>query len=340
MKDFFLNLFKSSPMMPEAYTGANLDTRPPEAKTNDIHFQEVVVNANPVIWTTKTSYRQFPVLNQNGTYECGAFSGRKALGVMYSTYPQYGQYVDFSSSQIYQTRSGTAGMSLDEIISAWKQGVTLQGLVNDNPRTDADTNSLIIPQWMRGVGVTFAVSNGVYLPNDIDTIASVIQTTGKAVILLTYFLASEWSQTTPIRITGALSPDAPTTLRHFVTAVDFGLVNGVKTLVIEDSAWFGGINRRFITEDWVMNRVIQAGYPMNFKFMPVAGNRPTYDGQTIVSLQTCLQYDGEFPLNVATIESFGPITRAAVAKFQAKYALSVSSALDSATRDKVHQLFP
>jgi hypothetical protein len=140
-------------------------------------------------------------------------------------------------------------------------------------------------------------------------------------------------------IINPLSAYSLTALKHYVTAVDWTLYNGQKCLIVEDSAWFGGLNRRIITEDWVKNRVVTAAYPMNFKFGPVS-TAPSYDGVTIISAQKCLQADGDFPLNVSFAENVGPTTRASLLKFQVKYNLPQTGAIDVATQSKLHQMFP
>ncbi len=321
-------------------TGALLDSRPKEERVNDIYFSDIVASANPVVWTEKTTYRTFPKLNQNQTNECGAFSARKSLGIMYAQYPKYGQYIDFSSSDIYQRRAnkGQPGMALNDIFAILKNGAVLQMLVNDNPKVDADTDGLIIPGWMKTVGEQFAISDGVYVGNDIDTIASIIQTTGKGVILMTYFTSGEWSKQIPYIVNDYLTAYDPSALRHFVVATDFTMKNGVKHLVIEDSAPFGGISNRLMSETWLKKRVVQAGYPMNFKFN--VSDKATYDGATIVSAQKCLQSAGYFPTNVAFVENIGPTTRAALAKFQSVNSIPVTSSLDEQTRNLLHKLFP
>jgi len=324
---------------PPTYLGANLDVRSVEEKSNDIHFKDIVASANAVDWTTKTNLRSFPVYNQYNTAMCGANALSKALGIAYST--SYKSYVGFSRADIYQRRFNkpSGGMSLPDMFKIASEGVTLEQLTPLDIRKDSDADNLVIESFKRDVGKVFSVSGGAYLSNDIETIASVIQTTGKGVILLTYFNSGEWSKETPYIVDLGLT--VLKGIRHFVTAVDFTLKDGKKYLVIEDSAWFGGINRRFISEEWVNKRVYAAGYPINFKFSQGStSTKPSFDG-SIISVQKCLRYEGLFPNNISYVESLGPITKKALALFQSKHGLMpLTSTLSPETISKLKELYP
>lgn len=344
MKDFFKNLLNMS--RPPEFTGALLDNRPQSVKDNDVKFTEVVGTAAAVNWN-KSAYRKFPDLDQHQSNECGAFSARKYLGILYSLLPQYGQYLDFSNGHIYQRRYNRpqAGMMLADVLTIMGQGTTLIALTNEKTNTDADSDNLVIPQWMKAVGEQFATGKPVFINSEFfDTIASVIQVTGKSVIGLGFFLASEWSTEYPRILNPMLSYVDPAALHHFYTFVDYATIGGIQYLVIEDSAHFGGYARRFVTREWVTSRIIQAGYTMNFKFTDSssspASTRPSYDGVTIVSAQKCLQYEGLFPSNVAFAENVGPVTRDALLKFQNRYGLVATGRLDAATISKLGSLYP
>lgn len=337
MFDFFKNLLKSTQPLT---TGALLDTRTvKEKEIEDINFKDIVASVNAVNWTVKTP-RSFPSYNQNYTLACGANALAKALGIAYSHC--YGIYIPFSRVDIYQRRINApgGGMSLWDMFDIASKGVTLEQLTPGNFRNDEELDKAVIESFKKEIGAVFKTTGGVYLPNDIEQIASVIQTTGKGVILLTYFLSSEWSVSFPKIQNRILKSNDPSSLRHFVVAVDFMLRDGKKYLVIEDSALFGGLDRRFLSEDWIKNRVVSAAYPMNFRFSEGANARPSYDGITIISLQQCLRFEGIFPNNISLVESLGPITKNALEAFQKKYVLPVTRMIDTQTKNKLHQLYP
>lgn len=326
-------------MFDSNFTGALLDERPPEDKVNDISLSDIVGSANAVNWTNK-SPRTFPIYNQNQSFMCGANALSKALGIAFNT--TYGTYLTFSRADIYQRRFNRpgAGMALYDMFSIASGGVTLEQLTPKEILTDNDAESLVIENFKHEVGKVFSISSGgIYPPNDIEAIASVIQTTGKGVILLTYFLTDEYSKELPVQTDSSLTSTENRALRHFIVAVDYTLINGQKYLWCEDSAHFGGFNKRLISESWIKNRVIQTGYPMNFKFTSGGTVKPVYDGVTITSAQKCLRYEGLFPTNIAFVENLGPVTKKAIIAFQLKYGIQQTGTLGPITQGKLHTLY-
>lgn len=330
-------------------TGALIDTRSPEEKKNDVHISDIVAKINVVEWKEKKreEWRRFPEFNQNQSYMCGANMGAKMLGI--AGWIKYGVFYKFSRAHIYQRRFNKnigdgEGMMMSDIFKILGLGVTLEQLTNEKINTDYDADTLLIDNLQAEVGKAFAISGAVYVPNDIEVIASVIQTTGKGVGFLTYFTSAEWSREVPIILDYSLRYSDDKSLRHFIVGVDNfrnGIVNGgSKFIKIEDSAWFGGLYERLLTEDWIKNRVIQAGYPMNFKFLVGTGDRPSYDGMTIISVQKCLRFEGLFPMNVDFFENVGPTTRTALIAFQKKYGIVPSGIMDASTKNKLYQLYP
>ena len=330
------------------YTGALIDTRPEEDKKDDIRIEDIVASVNEPVWSykTKDKWRRFPVFNQFKTNMCGANAYSKILGIV--CFIKYGVFYTFSRAHIYQRRynkniGSGQGMMMSDIFYIGSLGVTLEQLTGERILTDYDADNLLIDNLQTKVGEAFSINGAVYIPNDIDTIASVIQTTGKGVMFLTYFTSEEWSREVPIIINNNLLYDSERSLRHFVVGVDsffYDQGEKIKGIKIEDSSHFGGINERVLTSDWIKRRVIQVGYPMNFKFLVGAGDRPSYDGVTIVSLQKCLRYEGLFPTNISFIENLGPTTRKSIQAFQMKYKLLVTGGITDELSKKMHQLYP
>ncbi len=337
------SLFKPQPL---TFTGALIDTRPEEQKKDDIHFKDIVGTANAVDWKVKSisECRRFPEYDQKRSFMCGANALSKAMGIIFQL--KYGAYYAFSRAHIYQRRYNKifgdgAGMVMNDMFKIAGLGVTLESLTGEKITTDYDADSLLIDNLATKVGEAFSISGAVYLPNDIDTVASVIRTTGKGIIFLTYFTSGEWSKEMPTINDYSLTYKDTRALRHFVVGVDYLLYSGMKKgIKIEDSAHFGGLSERILTQEWIDRRVIQAGYPMSFKFLIGSGDRPTYDGQTIISAQKCLKYDGLFPTNISYIENIGPVTRTALKAFQSKYGLNVTGVIDDATVAELRIRYP
>ena len=314
-------------------TGALVDTRDSAAKQKDYYFNELVATSAPVNWTEKqkSEWRKFPIYSQNGSGSCVAQTMAKLLGVIY--WLSNNVYVHFSATDIYQQRSNkpTAGMSGVEAFDIAKKGVTLEELVPSQNMTDAQMDLADIPQYKKEVGKIFQVPNYVLLrTGDIDTIASIIQTTGKAVMTWFYFTHDEWTNEPSVK-NSKLSLTGTGVSRHSVTAVDFTLYKGKKALIIEDS-WgtsYGLAGQRIITEDFFKARNWFAGYPITFKFLEESTDKPKYTfltnlefGMTtnaVIELQNILKYEGLFPANIDSTGYYGAITRTAVEKFQDKY---------------------
>lgn len=342
---------------PRLSTGALPDERTESEKERDYRFEEIVASANPVDWREKpqSEWRKFPIFNQNGSGSCVAQTLAKLLGVLY--WLKNGDYVHFSATHIYQRRANkpNSGMWGIDALDIARKGVTLEVLAPSQKMTDAQMDSVEIETYKQEVGEIFRIGNYVVLPtNDIETIASVIQTTSKAVMVWYRFNYDEWTDIPQVKTT---TP----TLHHSVAAVDFILHEGKKALVIEDSWGIGSAieGRRIITEDFHRTRNTFAAYPINFVFetAPDSKKKPRYvfiadlqfgqKSDDIKALQDILKYNGLFPKNVESTGYYGAITAKAVLAFQKKHRIADDAELDSLggrivgakTRSKLNELY-
>jgi len=344
------------PEEPQFQSGALLDTRTEEAKLSDYKFEELVVSINPVNWIEKVqgAWRRFPIFNQDGSSSCVAQTLAKLLGILY--YLKNQLYVHFSATHIYQRRANkpSSGMMGVDALSIGKQGVTLEELVPSQNMNDSQMDNTQIPQYKKDVGSVFKIGNYVILPvKDIDTIASVIQTTEKGVMVWFYFQGNEWTDVPEIKNPN-LNLYAASTGRHSVTAVDFTMYAGEKALIIEDS-WgkFAGLQgQRVIRESFFKARNFFAAYPITFKFedqtvpppvppqpVPPVNPKPKYNFTKVLTfgmsdpdvkvLQDILKYEGTFPKNVNSTGYYGSITAKGVFNFQIKHKVASLSELQS-----------
>lgn len=342
--------------------GALIDERPVEEKEKDYQFEEVVANINPVTWVEKprNEWRKFPIFNQDGSGSCVAQTEAKELGVMRWLKDQI--YIHFSATDIYQQRSNKPGSGMGSANARAilkNKGATLEILVPSQGMNDKEMDSVEIAEYKRQVGEVFKVSNYLKVPKDIETVASIIQTTGKALMLWFYFEYREWKDV-PVVLNTELPQSGANTCRHSVAGVDFILCGrsnmpefpetwGKKAIVIDES-WGPNItifqSQRVITEDFFNARNFYAGYLTNFKFddqtqpeplpepLPEP-NKPKYTfnrdlefsatykvDQDVVALQNILKYEGFFPSNTQSTGYFGSITKVAVGKYQAKYGIA------------------
>jgi hypothetical protein len=329
----------------EFNSGCLIDNRPESEKIKDFHFKEFVASAAPVEWKEKpeSEWRKFPDLNQGISNSCVMATIDKLGLVM--LWLKEKTFVLFSRA-FYQMRSNkpSGGMIGVEAFEIWrKNGLPLEQLVPSEKMSDAELDAIQIEQYEKYIAKVFAISGHVGLDNgDFETLASVIQVTGKAVMAWFYFTTEEWSKYIPT-VSGKIN--FGTALRHSVAVVDFFLVGGKKYLLIEDSAWFGGLTRRLISEEFFRERNWFIRYPTNFKFQDQTiipeSIKPVYKFKNIVrygmennpdvrALQDILKYEGFFPIERDSTGNYFAMTTAGVLKFQLKY--------NVATPDELHQL--
>ena len=338
--------------MEDFKNGALVDERSDEEKAKDFKFEEIVASVAPVVWTEKvsTSWRKFPIFNQDGSGSCVAQTMAKLLGVLY--WLKNGVYVHFSATHVYQRRinAPAGGMGGVDAFNIAQKGVTLEVLTPSQDMNDAQMDGIKIEQYKDDVGKIFKIGNYVVGPNkDLETIASIIQTTGKAVMVWYYFKHDEWTDVPTVKYP-TLDLNASTTSRHSVTAVDFTLYQGRKCLIIEDS-WgpnFGKGGQRIITEDFHNARNWFTAHPMNFNFeIPVIPPTPTFTftlttrlgskGNEVAELQKYLQKAGYYPTNISTDGLFGKITEGAVKKFQTARGLVADGIVGFLTRQALNK---
>jgi hypothetical protein len=255
--------------------------------------------------------------------------------------------LDFSSVDLYRRRANypREGMGAEDAIQLCrKQGMTLNATtrpMSDDITTEAGANAYVVEQHNVEIAKVFTIPNEVtFTAGDLETPAGTIQKTRKGVMTWYFFTGEEWSREVPTIIDKYLTKFDARALRHSVTAVEPVLYNGQKGWWIEDSAHFGGLPRRFITEDFHKKRNFWLSYPINFTFEQGAPVRPSYVEGDVKSLQDCLKYEGVFPSNVDSTGVYGNITMKAVKDFQEKYGLEQVGKVGSLTRAKLKSLYP
>lgn len=349
LSKWFKNIFDIPEERPVGFTGALLDTRGDEEKKTDIHFDEMVAGASAVNWTVKkwSDFRRFPVQDQSSSMSCVWQTIRKLMRVMFKV--NRGLDLDFSASYGYRKRSNypQGGTMASDAYKTAEQGVTLNALMPSDNLSEVEMNNVEIESYHDVVAEGFKLPYHIELPaGDVETIASVIQTTKKAVMLWFYFSGTEWSVDVPTINDPSNTPYTQNITRHSVAGVDFGIFNGEKGIFIEDSAHFGGKWERFVPESFFKIRNFYASYPINFSFEP-GGNvdpnavksKPSYTG-SVTSLQDCLKYEGVFPTNIQSTGVYGAITTKAVEDFQKKYLLESVGTVGPKTTAVLKNLYP
>lgn len=353
MFNWIKNFFTPKPVAPKPHIlGIVLDTRTPdEVAQQDPHISEVVGGALAAVnWQEKKpeDIRQFPDQNQDGQSSCVWQTVRKCLRIL--TFVNHGLDLDFSALYGYRQRSNypEEGSSYEDAVRISGAGVTLNALMPSDDISEAQANALVIKQYHRDIAAQFPIPKWVrFDAKDLETVASTIQVTRKGVMVWIFATVSEWSQQVPVITTALTGPGDPrSVVVHSLTGVEPALFNGKKGLWIEDSAHFGQITRRFITEDFYKARNFLAAYPLNFKFEPGAETdpsvvmKPHFVPGNNVSLQDCLRYEGVFPSNVQSTGVVGPITTQAIKDLQTKYSLEAVGTVGPKTTALLKRLYP
>ena len=310
--------------------GALIDTRTEEQKQKDYNIKEIVASVAVVDWKEKpeSEWRKFPDQNQGSSGSCVMSSLKKIASVL--LWLKEKTYVHFSGA-FYQLRSNkpAGGMIGVEAFEIWrKNGLPLEQLVPSENMSDAEMDAIKVEQYEKDIAKVFAISNHIGIDNrDFETVASVIQKTGKAAMAWFYFTNEEWSKLIPT--VDIQNLNIVTALRHSVAVVDYFLYNGKKYLLIEDSAHFGGITRRLISEEFFRVRNFFTRYPMTFQFQEeveeenvevnINLKKDLYFGMKdndVVVLQNLLKELGYFATNIDSTGYYGAITVKAVKDFQ------------------------
>lgn len=299
------------------YIGA-IDSQTIEQKAFNYKLNEVCASVSPVIWEEKNTWNKYPIRDQSSSCQCVCMTLATEMGII--AQQKYGEFIDFSSSFLYQQRTNKnlMGCSSYDVYSVFpKFGNILESIMPSQKMTESQAMSVALKNYYKDLAKPFTI-NRIELPIDFETVASTIQATGKGVMLWFRFSHDEWTDIPKVLST-------PTTSGHSVTAVDFLLKDGKKYLVVQDSWGLSyAINGyRFISEEYFKARCYLASYLKSFQKLAVSSEteKPKFDG-TIISAQKCFQYEGLFPVNVPFIENWGPVTRKACIDFQLKYNIS------------------
>lgn len=329
--------------------GALIDTRTEAEKSKDYLFPELVSAIEPVIWIEKpqSDWRKFPIFSQNGSGSCVAQTLRKLYGVY--LWLKTGVWVDISASHIYQRRVNrpSPGMGGIDVFQIGQKGTTLEQFAPSENMTDAQMDSMNVIPFMEKIGETFKLGSYIKIsPTDIDTIASIIQKTGKAVMVWFYFTYNEWTNI-PTVVDSTLNLNNQNTLKHSVSAVDFTMWQGKKALVIDDSWGLSAAmsGQRVITEDFFNARNFFAAYFQNFAFEEEPKPKWTFTkilqfeetNADVKALQGILKHEGLFPTNTTSTGFYGSITAKAVLAWQKKHAIAPIEELDSLAGRRVGQ---
>lgn len=243
-------------------------------------------------WKEKSSFKSYKVRDQDGSYSCVAQSVATLLGALIEK--KEGKYIEVSAKPIYTKRSNKSeGMYFREAMqigaeygSTFEVSVPSQGIgeteMNDISNiTDID---LWIANIVNGLNY-FSVSY------NMDEIASILEE-GKPLIVGHCWDYDEWDLEFP-----TIKANSSKKNHHCTTIVDYGLINGKKYLIQQDS-W--GSNKgknglRFLDESW-LNRITGCWYYDELDYQ-------SKETDTSVRFETDLEY-GMISEDVKRLQQF------------------------------------
>jgi peptidoglycan hydrolase-like protein with peptidoglycan-binding domain len=344
-------LFKKKPKINIEKLGLIEDPRSVEEKLKDYRSEEIAMVA-PIKWVEKSEseWRKFPVFSQNQSSSCVAQATAKALGI--ENYLEEQKFVHFSARDIYVRRMNYPGEGMyfaDALNIGYKFGATVEQLMPSQGLSESAMNILndrtplteIIAKVGKG-------GNYFSLPVDIESIASIVEPSGKPVIIGVRFGPNEWFGK---KVPEVLNPTG--IWGHGICVTNAILYQGKKALIIEDSAYYDANKEavRIITEDWFKSyRIVFAGY---FSFLQNTGTetKPKYlfnkdlkygmtNNNDIKKLQECLAYLKLFPNRTEFTGNFYGLTLKGVIAFQVLNSITPSTGLvGPTTRAKLNELF-
>lgn len=306
------------------FTGVAEDPRSEIEKTKDWKHEEIF-GMGAYVWTTKTP-PQYTKRNQNGSFECGGFATAKALGI--NNLRETGKYVDLNPNFIYQLRANKPGdgMFMQNMFDiACKYGAPIDPELSSDNKTQQELDTVTFPDGLFNTALSFRGKNYVFIDKtNIDGIAQAIDNGYTPIFLLKAGL-KEWT-TEPIA-------DPSTTvfeLVHYVPAICATLRNGQKAIVVDDS-WgssYGANGQRFLSEDFILNRVLQVGYIVDLPTQPSWQIHHTFvtpliygmtNNADVRALQDILRYEGF--LSVPSTGNFYSLTAKALKAWQVKHGI-------------------
>lgn len=340
----------------EKYNGALIDTRPQTEKEKDWKHEELFgFAAVPLQWVEKTNWKQYTIRNQDGSGACGPFAMAIALGR--NEEKENGSYINLDPAYIYNKRSNRPAPGMN-MINMFELACSI-GMPGDVAlASDGKNDEELAARTFSNEQVQYALKhkglNYVFIRKDIDAIAELIAK-GITPIFIVRCQIEEWT-TTPTVLFPEKTKDF--NINHFNPFIDFGLINGKKVLVHQDS-WgssYGANGLRFMDQAFLDKRVETVGYVVDLpNEKPV--EKPHYffkknlsygimNSIEVSHLQDILKYEGCLNEKIPSTGNFLDLTRLAVMKLQRKYSIASESDIIKAngnfgplTRAKINSIY-
>lgn len=338
-----MNEEKEELLEPALPTGALLDDRVQELKDLDYLHEELFSGETSIVWKEKKNYTRYSPRNQGTSLSCVANGLCVALEANEKN--ETGETKIFSHKDGYIRRVNRpyGGMFMDDALRIAREGLGYESQVPSMKLGEKEINKEypITGEIIEARGVHSALSSVVFKKPTVDKIAEVLDK-GTPVILFWFFNDSlaykEWWRTNPQVVDEELKVDDEPAARHQACAVDFTVIDGVKHLLIQDSAGVGtGLGEykdlRLVSEDFFNKRCYAASYLLDKKNLDYVNlKKPKYTftrvlkvgstGEDVEALQKILVYEGCMAIKSPT-RLFAGLTRAGVVKLQENHAKDI-----------------
>src|ERR1035437_3407392 len=284
--------------MNEIPNGVAIDPRSEERKALDYQHIGGAVNVN---WVEKTSFKKYTQRNQDGSLSCGEQAAAKAIECL------MGKVIS-ATPYFWRKNYPVGGMFLQDIGDVNYNRYTCLESVSPSQNQDEPTMNIIHP-LTTNIGITgYKILTQ---PNNLDQIAEAIEQYKQCIILL----GSNGEEYTSYPVFNG----QPTTFDHYVTGVDYGLVDGVKVIAIEDSAgqWSSADGCRKFTSSFIANRVYGGIYFLGAKDVSVPQDQKFMFNIDMAYGQTSNDIK-ELQKRLGVIQTgfYGTLTAKAVVKYQ------------------------
>lgn len=324
------------------FTGYLEDNRSEKEKENDFLHEELLAGYG-ADWLSRsqakkqiTKYHKF---NQYSTSSCVGNSGALSLGI--ENEKEGWAFEKLSPAFIYRQRfnQSSEGMYYFDLGKIGRKLGSCKYHLLPTPKTEKAINNLNITSEMKMNALIYKAKNYIFMNKPSMTqIKNVVNGMDKPLVISVFATREEWSKEYPEVIDKDLKLE-DAYVRHAVTVLPSSAYKyrGKKYFIIQDSAWFGGENIRYISEDFVKERVRHALYWINlenpnplpkkegkisFKYTFTRDLRVGNRGKDVVMLQKALKELGFFTYPKCT-GYFGGITKKAVIEFQEHYSNEV-----------------
>ena len=332
--------------------GWNID--PPDKRD---YITEEILGAPPTAkWEEKTEFRRFPIGDQNKSGSCVAWTIAKLFGV--ESFLESGYFRFNSARDIYSQRPNQGpGMYIrDGMKIGVNKGVTLEALMPSlrqsetqmSQRTDARIDC-------EQIALIYKMKNFLSVSSQFDSQAGVIEFTKKALAIGVKGSNQGWTVSD-----GFVRPPklGEHVWHHALAAVDFGLINGKKYIVV-DNSWgedFGNRGQAYLGENYQAFMFPLARYFQNLPDdwrdqEPHTIEKPKHqfnrnlgygltDDWEVKILQRCFKWLGVFPRRIQATGNFYGITKEAAQTFQTTEGISpVYGFVGPKTRAALNKIF-